>query len=135
MIDRFNYDEVDFSQESLTAALIIVSNATKKNKNEKRPKTICHRKCQETPLLIYSSLEIYSTCNWSFLQHWDMCLLQQNIGINTMFLQKSYYSCYCFFPKIPKKGILTIMMKYNIDMNARSMFIKSHYYGTSSSIV
>lgn len=38
-MDEFNHDEVNFSQESLTAAQIIVSNATKRAKIEKRPKT------------------------------------------------------------------------------------------------
>ena len=38
LVDGFNHDEVNFSQESLRAAEIIVSNATKRT-NEKRPKT------------------------------------------------------------------------------------------------
>ena len=38
-IDRFNYDKVNFSLESLTVAQIIISNATKKTKIIKRPKT------------------------------------------------------------------------------------------------
>ena len=37
LIDGFNHDEVNFSQEPLAPAQIIVSNATKKDKNEKRP--------------------------------------------------------------------------------------------------
>ena len=39
LVDALNHDEVNFSQESLTAAQIIVSNATKRAKIEKRPKT------------------------------------------------------------------------------------------------
>ena len=59
LINGFIHNEVNFSQESLTAAKIIASNTTKRPKMEK----VCqHRKCQETPLLIYSSLKIYSIC-------------------------------------------------------------------------
>ena len=48
---------------------------------------------------------------------------------------ESYYNHNCFFAKIPKRGIFTIMIKDNIDMNARYTFVKSHYHGTSLSIV
>ena len=46
------------------------------------------------------------------------------------------YSLYhCFFPNILKKGLFTIMLKDSIDINAKSTFVKSHYHGTSLSMV
>ena len=45
------------------------------------------------------------------------------------------FSYNCFFQKILKQGIFTLMMKDNIDMNATYTFVKSHYHGTSLSIV
>ena len=43
-----------------------------------------------------------------------------------MNIYESYYNNNCFFQKILKQAILTIMMKDKIDMNARSTFVKSH---------
>ena len=40
-----------------------------------------------------------------------------------------------FFPNILKNGQFTIMLKDNIDINAKSTFVKSHYRGTSLSMV
>ena len=59
LINRFSHDEVNFSQESLTVAQIVVSNATNRTKMKKNKKLVRrHRKCLKTPLLIYSSLKI-----------------------------------------------------------------------------
>ena len=102
-----------------------------------------HRKCQETPVLIYNSLKIYSTsCSRNIIDHflsigisvsYDKILeLTQNIYEH---LRESYYNHNCFFPKVPKQSIFTIMMKDNIGMNARSTFVKSHYHTTSLWIV
>ena len=80
---------------------------------------------QGIELIISSSIGIYV--------FYDRILeLIQNIYEH---LPESYYNRNCFFPKILKQDIFTIMMKDNIDMNARSTFIKSHYHGTSLSIV
>ena len=101
LIDGFNYDEVNFSEESLTAAQIIVSNARKRKKIKKDQKLVRrHRKCQETPLLIYSSLKIYSTCrSRKIIDHFfsiGICVsyerileLTQNIHEH---LRESYYN-------------------------------------------
>ena len=50
-------------------------------------------------------------------------------------LRESYQQYNCFFPNTLKKGLLTVVMKDNIDMNARSTFIKSHYHGETLSVV
>ena len=65
LIDGFNHDEVNFNQESLTVAEIIVHNATKRTM--KKDQKLVRRHIEnirkhKTPLLTYGSLEIYSTC-------------------------------------------------------------------------
>ena len=50
-------------------------------------------------------------------------------------LRLSYFSHNCWFPNILKKGLFTVLLKYNIDVNARSNFVSSHYHGTSISII
>ena len=102
---------------------------------KKDQKLVCrHRKCQETPSLIYSNLKIYSTCrSRNIIDHFfsiGIC-----VSYDRMLELTQNYNHNCFFPKILKQGIFTIMMKDNIDMNARSTFVKSHYHGTSLSIV
>ena len=134
-IDRFNYDEVNFSQGSLTAAPIIAFNTTKRAKMKKDQKLVRrHRKCQETPLLICNSLKIYSTCrSRNIIDHFfriGICIYYDRILEVTQniyeHLRESYYNHNCFYLKILKQGIFTTMMKYNIDMNARSTLVKSH---------
>ena len=39
------------------------------------------------------------------------------------------------FPNIVRKGLFTISLIDNIDVNARSIFIGSHYHRTSTSII
>ena len=144
LIDKFNHDEVYSSQESQIAAQIIVSNATKRTKIKKDQKFVRrHRKCQETPLLIYSSLKINSTCFSTNIidlfssigqsGSYDSILeLTKNIYEH---LQKFYYNYNCFFPKLLKKAIFRIMMKDNIDMNARSAIFTALEHRGSLSIV
>ena len=63
LIDGFNRDRVNASQESLTVAQIVVSNATDWTKKKGDNTSVRrHQKNQETPLLIYNTLKIYSTC-------------------------------------------------------------------------
>ena len=144
LIDGFNRDVVNVSQESLTAAQIIVSNATQRTK-AKGDHTLVrrHKECQETPLLIYSTLKIYSTCrSRNIIDHFfsiGICIsydrileLIQNVYEN---LRESYQQYNCFFPNVLKKGLFTVMMKDNIDMNAISTFVKSYYHGTSLPVV
>ena len=41
----------------------------------------------------------------------------------------------CFIPDNIKTGIFTVLAKDNIDLNARSTIIKSHFHGISMSIL
>ena len=47
----------------------------------------------------------------------------------------SYLSHNCWFPNIIKKVLFTVLLKDNIDVNARSNFLSSHYHGTSVLII
>ena len=128
----------------MSAAQIIASNATQQTK-AKGDHTLVrrHKKCQETPLLVYNTLKIYSTCHSrniidpffsiGICISYDKILeLTQNVYKN---LRESYQQYNCFFPNALKKGLFKVMMEDNIDMNARSTFVKSHYQGTSLSVV
>ena len=134
LIDGFNH-VVNVGQESLTGAQIIVSNATQRAK-AKGDHTLVrrHKKCQETPLLVYNTLKIYSTCrSRNIIDHFfsiGICIfydrileLTQNVYEN---LRESYQQYNCFFPNVLNKGLFAVMMKDNIDMNARFTFVKSH---------
>ena len=50
-------------------------------------------------------------------------------------LRESFFSYNCFFANILKKILVTVLLKDNIDVNARSNFVNSHYHGTSISII
>ena len=144
LIDGFNRDVVNVRQKSLTSAKIIVSNATQRTKAKGDHILVRrHKKRQETPLLVYNTLKISSICHSrNTIDHFfriNICIsydtileLTQNVYEN---LRESYQQYNCFFPNVLKKGLFTVMMKDNIDMNARSTFIKSHYHGTSLSVV
>ena len=47
----------------------------------------------------------------------------------------SYFSHSCWFANILKTVLLTVLLKDNIDLNARSNFVSSHYHGTSISSI
>ena len=64
-----------------------------------------------------------------------MCFLRPCFGDNYEYLRLSYFSHSCWFPNILKKGLFTVLLKHNIDVNARSNFVSSHYHGTSISII
>ena len=117
LIDGFNRDVVNVSQESLTAAQIIVSNATQRTK-AKGDHTLVrrHKKCQETLLLVYNTLKIYSTCrSRNIIDHFfsiGICIsydrileLTQNVYEN---LRESYQQYNCFFPNVLKRVYLQL---------------------------
>ena len=103
-----------------------------------------HSKNQETPIMLHNSLKIYATTNRSrnLIDHlfrlglcvsYDRVLeITKDIYEN---LLESFFSYNCFFPNILKKKLFTILLKDNIDVNARSNFVNSHYHGTSISFI
>ena len=46
-----------------------------------------------------------------------------------------YFSQNCWFANILKTGLLTVLLKDNIDLNTISNFVSSHYHRTSISII
>jgi len=134
-----------FSQEVLTVAQMIMSHQRKSNKKVAQDKAVVrrHSKTQETPVMIYCSLEIYSiTRSRNIIDcpfQLGLCIsydrileITKNIYEN---LRLSYKLHKCFFPNTLMKALFTVMLKDNIDINARSNFIQSHYHGTSISMI
>ena len=102
-----------------------------------------HAKTHETPMMIYIPLKIYSVTrsrnlidmlfNLSFCISYDRILeITKSIYEN---LCESYENKKFFFPNILKMGLLTVMLKDNIDLNSKSNFIQWYYHGTSRSMI
>ena len=89
LINGFNHREVCFSQEPLTASQIIASNATKRTKMKKGQKTCFSTKRMSENTISYLQqfqdvfLLSFKKDHSSFLHHWDMCILWQNVRIVT----------------------------------------------------
>ena len=136
----------NFSQETLTTAQLIMSHTRKFEKKHMPEKLIRrrHSKNQETPIMLHNSLKIYATTDRSrnLIDHFfrlGLCVsydrvleITKDIYEN---LRESFFSYNCFFPNILKKKLFTVLLKDNIDVNARSNFVNSHYHGTSISII
>ena len=95
-----------------------------------------HAKTHETPMMIYIPLKIYSVTrsrnlidmlfNLSFCISYDRILeITKSIYEN---LCESYENKKFFFPNIFKMGLLTVMLKDNIDLNSKSNFIQWYYH-------
>ena len=93
--------------------------------------------------MIYIPLKIYPvTCsrnlidmlsNLSFCISYDRVLeITKSIYEN---LCESYENNKFFFPNILKMGLLTVMLKDNIDLNSKSNIIQWYYHGTSRSMI
>ena len=133
----------EFSQEVLTVSQLIVSNTRKtRHTIPDAFRRKYHSQSRETPLMLYTSLKTYSVNrSRTFIYH----LFNLGIGISYdrvlsitkniyESLRESFLTYNCFFPNVLKKGILTVLIKDNIDVNATSSFIQQHYHGTSMSI-
>ena len=93
--------------------------------------------------MLYTSLKTYSvTRSRTLVGH----LFNLGIGISNdrvlsitkniyEILGESFLTYNCFFPNVLKKGFFTVLIKDNIDVNAKSNIIQQHYHGTSISIV
>ena len=134
------------SQEALSVAQIIVSQTSKPSKRKAKLKTPTrrrHNKNQETPLLQYVGLKIfYNTRSRKLiddLYHLGLSVPYDRVlNLTKMFyeeLRQSYIIYNCFFPRILRKGIFSVWLKDNIDVNPKANFNKSSYHGTSSSMI
>ena len=140
------YDTNEFSQEAMTVAQLITSHASRSRAKRVADKLVAcrHSKDRETPIMLYISLKLYTGTDRSrnlldYFFHLGICVsydrvleITKNIYEN---LRASSFSQKCFFPNILKKKLFTVLLKDNIDVNARSNFISSHYHGTSISII
>ena len=145
LIDGSSPTDNNFSQVTLSVAQIIMWNYRMPNKKANHAQLVKrrHMKKQETPMMIYIGLKIYSTSRSrnliEMLYQLGLCIsydrvleITKNIYEN---LRESYENNKFFFPNILKLGLFTVMLKDNIDMNSKSNFIQWHYHGTSRSII
>ena len=128
------------SQGALTAAQVIMYNFRKKfmktSTGNRR-----HSKSHETPLVIYSSLKLYSETRSKNaiddLHALGIGVSYQRVLDITKNLYDSQRNQYerdgVLVPCVMRKNVFTILAKDNIDLNARSTDAKSHYHGTSLS--
>ena len=128
------------SQAALSAAQMITYHARNNRRICKKQR---HRKQQETPLMIYTGLKIYFLTRskqlidgffkTGLIVSYDRVLELTKILYEN--LQEAYSKYGCFFPSILKKGLFSVWLKDNIDVNPKANFAKSSYHGTSSSMI
>ena len=146
------YASNEYSQEVVTVAQLITSHASRSRRkrvpdflSEVLDKLVAcrHSKNRETPIMLCNSLNIYMTNRSRKLLdhffHLGICVsydrvleITKNIYEN---LRLPYFSHNRWFPDILKKGLFTVLMKDNIDVNARSNIVSSHYHGASISVI
>ena len=102
-----------------------------------------HGKVRETPFVVYTSFKIYATVGSStlidHLFNLGICISYSRVlditkNINN-YLQETFEKHGVFLPTNVKKGLFTVLVKDNIDFNASANIIKSHYHGTSLSLL
>ena len=146
------YASNEYSQEVVTVAQLITSHASR-SRRKRVPDFLSavldklvacrHSKNRETPIMLCNSLNIYMTNRSRKLLdhffHLGICVsydrvleITKNIYEN---LRLPYFSHNRWFPDILKKGLFTVLMKDNIDVNARSNIVSSHYHGASISVI
>ena len=128
------------SQEALTVAQLITYHAKINRSKSKKQR---HKKCQETPVMIYTGLKLFFLTRSRMLidslfktgvsVSYDRVLeITKNMYHN---LHKSYTEYGCFFPRLLKKYLFSVWLKDNVDVNPKANFVKSSYHGTSSSMI
>ena len=130
--------EGDVTQSPLTCSQIIMYNCQIKKRTVL--KTGYHLKKRETPVVIYTSLKIYSTVRSRTLIDYffsiGICIPYKRVLQITKYVYEklilSFHLNDAFLPGVLRKGLFTILAK---DKNAKSTFAKSHYHGTSISIL
>ena len=142
LIDGVANVEGKCSQAVLTLSGLVTFNARKvrtpSNLNHRH-----HKKERETPVSIYLGLKLYSTIGSrvtiDYMFHLGLCISYPRV----LSITKSVYEALCknyarhgiFLPSNLKKGCFVILVKDNIDKNASSNLVHSHYHGTSISLL
>ena len=131
----------DPSQETHTCAQVIMYNTMKQRSNHGA--TSYKDKGRETPVMVYNTLKIYFTVHSKTLINrlFDIGLCvpyKRLLGITKQLyegLMESFKRNKTFIPHHLRKGIFTVLVKDNIDINATSTFVTSNYHATSISIL
>ena len=141
LVDGVGIDNEGFSQEALTISQLIMYNF--KNKKVCQGERGRRQKCYETPLPTYISLKMYATVRSKSLIDslfsLGICLPYKRILDITKEIAEKELKKYelngCFIPHNTILNIPTIIAKDNIDLNARSTIVKSHFHGISMSVL
>ena len=147
LIDGVNPSPQDVSQAALTAAQLIMY-SYKKRRNPKKmlqqdehPKNQRHLKIRETPVPVYIGLNLMTIRAKTIIQN------LHSLGISI-----SYFRCRqilnniasTLLEKFDENGVFlgnsvsnqfTIIAKDNIDVNAKSTKVQSHYHGISFTLM
>ena len=129
-----------FSEAALTSTQILKHDFRKCDKAAESKRH--NLKERETPVVIYYTLKLYATVRSRVLidhvYSLGICLSYQRVLDITKNLynstKKQFYRDNALVPGVLRKGIFTVMAKNNIDLNAKSTIITSHYHGTSISV-
>ena len=134
------------SYATLTAAELITFHARKVQKSKTNFSSVArrtHKNDRETPVTIYIGLKLYSAVRSrtliQSLYEIGVCISYDRILSITKSIYDSlnvnYDNSGIFLPQKMRKGIFLILLKDNIDKNARANLVHSHYHGTSISIL
>ena len=94
-----------------------------------------HKKSQETPLIQYVRLKIYSMTRSrkliDDLFRAGLCISYDRVLEITKILyenlRESYSKHGCFFPFVLKKGVFSVWLKDNVDVNPKTNFARMSY--------
>ena len=130
------------SQASLSISQLVFSNF--KQTPGYNAAAVCRDNLDhETPLKLYNSLKMISDRRSKKLVGNSHSLglgasYSQTRNVIKDLLKLSIYQYYIngvFTPRNLKKNVFTIIAKYNIDKNARSNTVSSHYHGISKTVM
>ena len=131
------------SQAVLTLSDMSTYNSRKLKKSNHALNHRHHKTERETPVTMYVGLKLYSTLRSKtiidHLFHLGISISYDGVLSITKslyeVLHRNYVQHIIFLPTNLKKGYFVVLVKDNIDKNASSNLVKSHYHRTSISLL
>ena len=142
LIDGLGVSNRQFSQPALTMAQLIQTNFHK-NKNHDTQQSRKILKKKETPVALYSTLNIYGTFrSKTVIDNFFNLGLRLSYDRILEFTKKlsdvqieNYELTGVFSPNPLRKSIFTVVAKDDIDFNATSSTPVKHFHGTSMTVM
>ena len=131
------------SQAVLTLSGMVKYNTQKLKKSTHALNHRHHKRERETPVSMYVRLKLYLTGRSKtiidHLFHLGISISYDRVLSITKslygVLHRNYVQQNIFLPTNLQKGCFVVLVKDNIDKNASSNLVKSHYHGTSISLL